>query len=175
MQKEQTIISITELSCGQFDSQQVHTFDSRKAAKNAIEKKLDEDLALGRKSIPELGISPVEGSLRDLWSKTEGNVSFSIGSHEYRIAFLNVPGEYPVTDTEVFSALDALCNSNRSTQQYQALAEHISRNMHRYVQNELWKFVKQLIRAFACGGSDKRNATAHDQAQAVFGFITLQM
>ena len=171
MRKEQIIISITETSCGAIDAHQVHAFDSPADAKAFVHKKLDEDLALARKSIPELEVKATGGDERAMWNRDEGEYSFAISTHGYFIAFLRQPAEYNVTVDETVSCLDAFCNAGRTGTDYRRTAETISSTMHRYVQSELWKFAKCLIRAFASGRFDERNRTAHDQAQAIVTFM----
>lgn len=172
MKKNQIIISITELSCGAFDAQQIHTFEEPHQAKTFIDDKLKEDLELARKSIETLELKAIEGNIRDMWnSAREGSFSYAIGNHEYKISYLKVSGDHSVSDEEIVSALDGFVNSGRSNYDYKKVAEEISMNMHRYCQNELWKFVKQIIRAFASGAYDDRNKTAHNQAQNIEAFM----
>lgn len=172
MKKEQTIISWAEENSEGFDpdSLTVHEFGSRAETKDFIVNTLAAEAE-------ELGacVRPLSGDVMDMWKYKEGSFSFGIGDHTHYIHFLNIPGEYRVTDDEVVSALDSFCNSGRSGQDYRAVAERISTEMHRHCQNELWKFVKQLIRAFAGGRYDDRNAAAHDEASAIQGYIVMFM
>ena len=171
MRKEQIIISVTETYLEGIEAHQVHAFPSPAEAKAFIHKKLDDDLAEARKSVPELKVKATGGDEREMWNRNEGEYSFAIGAQEYFIAFLRQPAEYGVTVDETVSCLDAFCNAGRTSSDFKRVAEHISDTMHRYVQSELWKFVKQLIRAFASGRFDERNQTAHNQAQAIVTFM----
>lgn len=171
MKKNQIIICITELSCGEFDCQQVSEFEAPYQAWNHIESKLKEDLELGRKSIPELDIVPTEGTHRMMWDKKEGNFAFAIGSHDYKIAFLNVYGESRVSDEEMVRALEGFTNSSRTGTDYKNVAETATRTIHRYCQSQLWRFIKKLIEAIAKGGFDDRNRTAHDEAGDILEFM----
>lgn len=174
MRQSQVIISITETSCGALDAHQVHSFAAPAEALRYIEGKLQEDLALARKSIPSLDVIKTGGNPRDMWSRKEGTFSYEIGTHGYSVAFLCLAAQYNVSDDEVFSTLDAYCNSNRSHADYKRFAQRIADNMHRYVQGELWKFVKHLVRAFACARYDERNKTAHEQAADVSFYMEAQ-
>lgn len=171
MKKEQIIISVSETDCGAIDAHQVHAFPSPAEAKAFIHRKLDDDLAVARKSVPELEVKATGGDEREMWNRNEGEYSFAIGTHGYFIAFLRQPAEYGVTVDETVSCLDAFCNAGRTNSDFKRVAEYISDTMHRYVQSELWKFVKQLIRTFASGRFDERNQAAHDQAQAIVTFM----
>lgn len=171
MRKEQTIIGWAEENCEGLDehSLQVSTFDSRAEAQDYIIRNLNEE----SKEL-DTPLEEESGSVKDLWRSKEGTFSYRVGDHVYHISFLNVGAEYKVSDDEVFSALDAYANSNRSHLDYSGLAARISASMHRYVQNELWKFVKHLIRAFAAGGSDERNRTASRQAALLAKYMDKQ-
>lgn len=172
MKKEHTIISWAEEIAGEFDPESltIHESGSRAEAKDFIVKTLTAE-AEKRGTY----VHPLSGDVMDMWKQKEGSFSYRIGSHIYHIRFLNVPGEYGVSDDEAVATLEAFCNSGRSGQDYRTVAERISAEMHRHCQNELWKFVKQLIRAFAGGRYDDRNATAHDEASAIQGYIVMFM
>lgn len=176
MKQEQTIISIVRVSAPyHVDVHEIHSFPSRATAKEYIEARLESDRkAINKDSnIPEPGLTIIrtEGNVRDMWNAKSGTFRAEIGAHRYHFAFLNVPAEYQVSDDELVSALDAFSNSTRSHEDYKTVAERISRDMHRYVQNQLWKFLKQLIRAFAAGGHDQRNQTAWNQAGLIHEFM----
>ena len=167
MKKASIIISMAEVTCGILESQQCHTFDTPAEAKAFILRNLEAESS-------ELD-TPLEKDSGDIMSMfrqvTEGNFSYTVGDHEYHIAFLKVPGEYNVSDDEMANTLEAFVNTGRSVRQYEKMAGNISLNMHRACQNELWRFVKAIIRAFANGRYDRRNETAHDQAELVAGFM----
>lgn len=170
MRNNQTIISITELYCGQFYCQHIHVFEAPYMAKNVIEKMVKEDLQRAQASIPGLTLIE-EGTPMDMWNKKEGAFCYTIGTKEYKIVFYNITGESHVSDKEVVEALDGFVNSSRSALDYKKVAETISQEMHRYCQNELWKFIKKIIEAFAGARYDKRNETAHNQAERVLQFM----
>ena len=167
MKNAQTIISLTTLSCGQFSAQQVHTFDSPANTLAFVRKFLKDELDIARKSTPELDSVLSEGDPMHMWNSKEGSFGYDIGTNGYRFAYLNTQPEYKVSDKEAATVLERFANSGRSTADYRRVAESVSSGMHRYCQNELWKFVKALIRAFATGGFDLRNRTAHDEAQDI--------
>ena len=172
MRKEQTIISWAETTPDGFDpdSHDVNEFGSRAEAKDFIVKTLAAKAeAIGTH------VRPLSGDIMDMWNRKEGSFSFGVGDHTCHVHFLNVPGEYHITDDEIFSALDAFCNSGRSEKNFRDVAERITAEMHRHCQNELWKFVKHLIRAFSMGRFDERNAVAHDEASAIQGYIVMFM
>lgn len=172
MKKEQTIISWAEEIAGEFDPESltIHESGSRAEAKDFIVNTLTAEAK-------ELGtyVHPLSGDVMDMWKQKEGSFSYRIGSHIYHIRFLNVPGEYGVSDDEAVATIEAFCNCCRSGEDYKRVAERISAEMHRHCQNELWKFVKQLIRAFAMGRYDERNETASNEAGAVHGYIVTMM
>lgn len=171
MKKNQIIICITELSSGEFDAQQIFEFEAPYQAWNHINEKLKNDLAIGRKSIPELDIVFSEGNYKDMWTKPEGNFAISIGTHDYKVAFLNVYGESRVGDDEMVRALEGFTNSSRTGTDYKNVAESAVLNIHRYCQSQLWRFIKKLIEAIAKGGYDDRNRTAHDEAGDILEFM----
>ncbi len=72
---------------------------------------------------------------------------------------------YHVSDKELVSTLEAYCNTGRGTAAYRQAAETISTGTHRAIQSEIWQLVKEVIRAFATGRYDQRNASAHHQAE----------
>lgn len=166
MKKSQTLLSVTVLDCGQFDSSQVHSFEDRNKAKSFI-------LAFLSKESKATGETPVshDGGTVRLWEDKEGTFSYSVGTNTYVFSFLNEPGSGAVSDNEVLSVLDSYVNSDRPYSEYEKTAQLISENMHRYCQNNLWKFIKQIIRAFASGLYDDRNKTAHHQAGDVLEFM----
>lgn len=158
---------MAEVVCGVLESQQCHTFDTPAEAKAFILRNLEAESN-------ELD-TPLEKDSGDIASLSgramEGNFSYTIGDHEYHIAFLKTESEYTVHDDEMANTLEAFVNTGRSVRQYEEMAGNISLNMHRACQNELWRFVKAIVRAFANGRYDRRNETAHDQAELVAGFM----
>lgn len=119
------------------------------------------------------GKEPV--TLRDIVTKKEGEGDWKLSGGQfttvYHVCWKTIPGEYNVTDDEVYQCLDAFVNSSRGASDYKAMAQRISESMHRYCQNELWKFVKALIGHFAEGRYDERNKTAHTQAGDIYEFM----
>lgn len=117
-------------------------------------------------------VIPPENTYRQrIITQQSGEQDFDILANHYHVAWLNIDGCSSVTNEEIQSALDGFVNSGRTKTEYAQVAESISRNMHRYCQNELWKFVKEIIRAFAHGPHDERNKTAANQALELQGFI----
>ena len=173
MKKNQIIIGITDISCGEFDGQQVFEFEEPRQAWDHINERLKEDLVIAKRTYPELEIVATQGSYRQMWDKPEGNFAFSIGSHEYQIAFLKVSGESRVGDDEMVRALEGFTNSSRTGTDYKRVAESAVLNIHRYCQSQLWRFIKKLIEAIAKGGYDDRNRTAHDEAGDILEFMQL--
>lgn len=72
---------------------------------------------------------------------------------------------YHVSDKEMISTLEAYCNTGRGTAAYRQTAEAISSGTHRAIQGEIWQLVREIVRAFASGRYDQRNAQAHHQAE----------
>ena len=102
-----------------------------------------------------------------LWDRKIGKdtiVLYPENGGTIEVSFARNPGEYNVTESEVFTTLERFCNSGRSPQEYEKTAKLIVENMHRYVQSRLWIFVRKLIGAYATAGSDERNAASVRQA-----------
>ena len=167
MKENQTILSLATTSCGQHDGQQVHCFGSPAEALRFIEDHLREELALARKHHPSLTADVTEGDPRTVLTRKEGSFSYAIGTNGYHFAFLNTAPEYAVTDDEAVAVLGAFVNTGRTQADYDRVAQRISAEVHRHTQNELWRFVKALVRAFASGGHDRRNQTAWAQSCAI--------
>jgi hypothetical protein len=170
MRKELIIVSSCEETQEGFDPKSLSTatYESPAQAKETILNTLRaESSELGE----EYGV--LSGDIADMFSTrwNGGAFSYRIGGHEYHYRWTRIPGEYKVTDDELVKALDAFGNSNRSRADYGRVARRISSETHRYIQNELWKFVKELIRAFAEGGCDERNRTARNQARILESVI----
>lgn len=167
MKKASIIISRTETACGVFESQQCHCFDNPAGAKASVLRYLEDESH-------QLGIPSEKGS-GDIMSlfghDKEGNFSYTIGDHEFHFAFLRTDADYSVDDEELTRVLEAFCNTGRTGTDYLNAARTVSTKMHRYCQNELWKFVRKIIEAFADGPHDERNHTAWDQAGEIQEFI----
>ena len=167
MKEAITIVAMSrENGAGEFDGLTSNVYDSPADAKKGILDILKEEADYSKEDIVLRA-----GDTKDLFNEKEGTLDYTVGGYTFHFHFLNVPGEYNVSDQEVVKALDAFCNSNRSQKDYERVAQGISLNMHRYIQNELWKFIKHLIKAFAAGGYDPRNRTAHNQAQDIELFM----
>lgn len=113
--------------------------------------------------------------LKDIYTKNKGYFWAAFNGLIYRFQFVTIEAEYSADANEVYSALDGYLNSTRGGTEYKKLSELIVRNMHRYVQSNLWKFIKHLIRAIAEGGYDERNETAHTEAGQVKDFLEQQV
>lgn len=174
MKEKQIILSIVILQDGKIKDQVIETFDAEYKTKEFIDGLLTGELESLKRSSGHDGlyIRIAEGNIRDLWDKREGTLTYVLADREYHVRFVVKPAIYSVTDDEVVTVLDSFANSGRSPYVYQDVAKKISVNMHRYCQNELWKFVKAIIRAFAEGRCDERNAVAKEQATAVQDFIS---
>jgi hypothetical protein len=122
----------------------------------------------------ELPILLEEGAWTDLFSKKEGTLRLSIGAETVHITFKADSGEYGVSDDEMIRALDGFVNSSRSGGSYKEVADQIPQRLHRYCQNELWKFVKKIIASLAAAGYDTRNRSAHEQAALTQAFLEEQ-
>lgn len=168
MRNQQTIISWAEENGAGFDPESLnaHTFDSPAGAKEFIMRNLE---AESRDLNAE--IERGTGNIQDMFSRKEGSFSFRVGDHEYHVHFLNVPPEYKVSDDELFSTLEAYCNSGRTPSALGAMASRIAEQMHRAMQAELWKFIKALIRAIAGHRFDSRNQTAWREAKGIAAFM----
>lgn len=167
MKEAITIVAMSrENGAGEFDGLTSNVYATPAEAMKGILAILEEEAKYSKEDIVLRS-----GSRKGLFNEKEGTLDYTVGGYTFHFHFLNVPGEYNVSDQEVVKALDAFCNSNRSQKDFERVAQGISLNMHRYIQNELWKFVKHLVRAFAVGRYDQRNRTAHDQAQDIELFM----
>jgi len=169
MRKELIIVSSCEETSEGFDNESlsVNTFETAHDAKTLILNTLKEESSeLNDKLIKD------SGDITDLFSsRKEGYFSYRIGDHYYHFKWMKASADYNVTEDEMYETLEAYCNSSRDHSEYMRLAERISVNMHRYVQNQLWKLIKHIIRTFAMGRYDERNKVAHDQAEAIVTFM----
>lgn len=104
-------------------------------------------------------------------SSVTGNFSYRIGKIIYHYSFLKTKSEYEVSDEEILNTLEAFCNTGRTGESYRKAAELISNNMHRYVQTQLWRFVKEIIRAFARMNTDLRNKQAANEAATIAEYM----
>lgn len=170
MNNPKTILTLTEIVEGIVEYSQTEVLDSPGAARESVQSYIEREEA-------ELGMNAhlMKGSTMDLFQQPaggrRGTILFSMGGHEYLFTWYNMPGEYKVTDDEFVSVLESFCNSSRSNADFQKVAETISTKMHRYCQNELWKFIKAIIRVFATARYDERNKTAHTQAGDILEFM----
>lgn len=161
---------------GRNGSTGIHTFAEPHLAKEYLDNYLLAEKMLiaerlGKKPEDILLIPAEQTVRRRIVEEQSGEQTFNILANRYDISWRTLPAQYNVSDEEFKSTLDAYVNSNRGVSDYQKMAEDISATMHRYCQNELWKFVKALIRAFAQGRWDERNKTAHDQAADLAAFL----
>lgn len=122
----------------------------------------------------ELAVLLEEGAWTDLFSKKEGTLRLSIGSETVHITFKADSGEYGVSDDEMIRTLEGFVNSSRSNGSYKEVADQIPHRLHRYCQNELWKFIKKIIASLASAGYDTRNRSAHEQAELTQAFLEQQ-
>lgn len=176
MRDNQTILTITKIVPAGKPTTTILTFKEPHLAKEHLEAYFTAEktiLAEKIEAAPEaIHIIPGENTYRQrIITQQSGEQGFDILANHYHVAWLNIHGCSYVTSEEMQSALDGFVNSSRTKTEYAQVAESISQNMHRYCQNELWKFVKEIIRAFAHGPRDDRNKTAANQALELQGFI----
>ena len=165
MKKQRIIISVTELSCGAFDAQHIHSFEKPGEAKSFIKDYLfKEAAAMGESTPNELSSTSF---LERLWYDKEGSATVDLGTNRYVIGWLKEPADGRVTDDETVEVLESFVNSSRTRADYDKVAALVTERMHRYCINELWKFVKSLVKAFSVMRYDERNQTAHDEAASV--------
>lgn len=182
MRNNQTILTITKIVPGSKPTTTILTFPEAHLAKQHLEAYFElQRVKLKNKHSFEFGLTnetptgkePV--TLRDIVTKKEGEGDWNLSGGPttvfYHVSWQTISGEYNVTDDEVYQYLDAFVNSSRRASDYKAMAQRITESMHRYCQNELWKFVKEIITAFAQGGFDDRNKTAHRQAGDILEFM----
>lgn len=169
MHEKQTILTITKIEPANKPATTILTFKEKHLARQHLKEYFIAEKKILAKLIGAdpntILLFPMEKTCHQrIISQQSGEQSFYILANHYHIAWLNIEAAYNVTNEEVQAVLDAFVNSNRSTAEYKAVAKNISATMHRYCQNELWKFIKALIEAFALGGHDVRNKTAANQA-----------
>lgn len=168
MKKPQTILTLTEIVSGIIEYSSTEIYESPAEAKRSILSYIENE---GKELHNEPRLT--SGRLDDLFStnQTKGTISYEVGEHEYLFTWCKTPGEYNVTNEELVSVLEAFCNTSRTLSDFEYVATLISQKMHRYCQNELWKFVKAIIRVFANANFDKRNKVAHDQAWDIMEYM----
>lgn len=176
MRDNQTILTITKIVPGNKPTTTILTFPEAHLAKQHLETIfISEKTILAEKlnTNPDtfLVIPPENTYRQRIISQQSGEQGFDILANHYHVAWLNIEGCSSVSNEEMQSALEGFVNSGRTKMEYAQVAESISQNMHRYCQNELWKFIKEIIKAFAHGPHDERNKTAADQALELQGFI----
>ena len=166
MKKEQIIISMSRENADGFDGLTSNVYPSPSDTRQGI-------LDMLRPDEEHCGAQAVlrSGDPGDIFRRKEGVLEYTLGDIVFHFHFLKTDAEYKVSDDEFFSALEGYANSNRSQKDFADMAARISGTMHRYIQNELWKFVRQIIRAFAFGRCDQRNRTAMNQALEIQTFI----
>lgn len=173
MRQKQIILTTAKLHGPSRADIDTKVFPESHLAKAHLEQYLDNEVKIASEKIPQITryIPEDEIGSRIICDKSSGQTRFFIGPDTYAVVWQTIPAEYNVSDEEIYGALDAYCNSCRSPKDFQQMAEKISANMHRYCQNELWKLIKAIIRAFAQGRYDDRNKTAHHQAQDIETFM----
>lgn len=177
MKEPITIISMSQLNCNQPDGETIRTFTNPNEACRYVTEYLQKELDILKKTsgTTDICIKMKENSCTDMLNhratSKEGTFAYTIGTNEYRFAYLTIPGEYEVSDHELLLTLEAYLNTGRSSTEYRDFAKKMSEEMHRYLQNNLWKLIKNLIWQFANGRYDERNQTAHDQAADILVFM----
>lgn len=167
MQEEIIIVSFHETYTADGGSHTINHFKSRKNAADFITVNIEAD-----ESRKETILTELKARLQQtLFQGKPGNYQYTDGDHEISIAWDNVPTEYRVSNEELYYALDGYVNSNRSQSEYKTFAEHLTSKMHRYCQNELFKLIYRIIRAFADAPYDERNKPAHDKCQKISAFV----
>ena len=162
MQNKLIIVAVRDFE-GQTD---IQYFPDGDAAKAYILNMLKTDAReLDAPDVPDWETSLKEFFRKFYATSGAGSIDTGFSGHEYEISFKIVPAEYRVSDDEFYTSLDSYCNSGRTYTDFRNMAERISGSMHRYCQNELWKFIKKIIAVFASGPYDERNEAAHNQAQ----------
>lgn len=161
MKEPKIIISYVEFSNGELEGNSCHQFDGPSQAKEFILRNLEAE-----STELETPLRKGQGDIQNMFRSSirEGNFSYTVGDHEYHISFYKTDGEYSVSDDELIKTLEAYCNTGRSAGDYREAAGKLTRTMHRYVQSQLWKLIKALIRAFSTMNVDERNKTAAQQA-----------
>lgn len=176
MRNTQTILSITKIEPAHKPRTSLLTFKQAHEAKAHLDayftsekQHLAKQIEASADAVP---LIPKENTYRQrIITQQSGEQSFDILANHYHVAWLKIEGDHHVNDEELQSCLDGYVNSCRTASEYATIAESITKTMHRYCQNELWKLVKAIIKAFAHGGHDNRNKTAANQALELQTFI----
>lgn len=173
MKQPRITLSIVQLSDETYDNTVIRTYGSAWEALDDVKEflKAEQGTLSGIHSM-QFVIATKYGNLTDIAGKAaSGTFGIAIGPKEYHFQFVKEAGEYTVTDDEMYHALEGYINSCRDRSDYAKLAGRICVDMHRYCQAQLWKFVKELIAAFARGRYDERNKAARDQACDILGLM----
>ena len=176
MRQNQTILTITKIVPAGKPTSTILSFKEPHEAKAHLDAFFiteKENLAASIDTLTDnVPLIPSEDHIRrKIITEREGQQDFDILANHYHIAWLTIYGDSHVTNEEVCKCLEGFVNSGRTASEYLEVAESISLNMHRYCQNELWKFIKSIIKVFATGRHDDRNKTATDQALEIQTFI----
>lgn len=176
MKKSIFILSESVLSQGNIVKHTTREFPSPAMAKQYISSTLLEEKSKASASgsvqeIETLG----ETDIQSMFGQAlEGTFSYKIGPVLYHYSFLKTQSEYEVSDEEILNTLEAFCNTGRTGESYRKAAEQISNNMHRYVQTQLWRFVKEIIRAFAQMRTDLRNKNTANEAADIAQYMEIE-
>lgn len=178
MRDSQVIISVTTLRSGWFDSTTLLRKDTPGQVQRFILDRTEQERIYLNTA---LGVHPhedgalrarlTEGDLKDVLTKCEGTLRYSLGPDELVFSFLADCGEYQVSDSEMARTLEAFCNTGRTSQDYARAAEAVTAGTHRAILAELWRFIKALVKAFARSEHDLRNRTAVSQAAETWDFM----
>lgn len=115
----------------------------------------------------------VLGRLRTLFDRKSGTIVLDNPWGDYRIDFETRCGDSFVSDEELAQVYCDYCNCSRTEKDYRRVAEHISATMHRAIQTEFWRFIRQVIRVFGAERYDERNRWAHDECERVSSLLQL--
>ncbi len=168
MQNEITIVSFHETYTGDAGSHTINTFTERRNAKDFILNNLEDTDEYHKEILKKEVSKKLQGSL--MLGKDD-RISYVDGDHEYSITWDFVHSDGQVTDDETVRVLESFVNSNRCIANYRKVAEQITTCMHRYCQNELYKFIAVILRQMAVCNYDERNALMHNRAEKIVEFM----
>lgn len=167
------ILSESVLSQGNIVKHTTREFPSPAIAKQYITSTLLEEKSKASASGSVQEIETLGGTdMQSMFGQAlEGTFSYKIGPVLYHYSFLKTQSEYEVGDKKMVTILERYCNTGRTGSSYRETAELITNSMHRYIQSQLWRFVKEIIRAFARMNTDLRNKQAANEAATIAEYM----
>ena len=165
MNKEITIVSFHESYPADNGCHLIEKFENRKdAMKYLLQDLQDENEELKNNLKYRLQSTLMFGK--------PGRYEYTIGDHEYSVAWSFIQPSSHVTNEELTQTLEDYVNdSGKGKTAYEKASEMITTKVHRYCQNEIYKLISCIIRAMAKCPYDDRNVLMHNRAHMIAKYM----